>query len=297
MPAFQQNGFVINPKKTHYADRYSRRIVTGLKVNELVNVDRRYVRNIRATLKSIELLGIAGAEHKFHDRHDGTGRLVNHLRGKISFLTHIKGSSDPVVRSIIVRFNQSFPEYPIKIDPAPEQVRERAVWVVDGDDSQGTAFFLKDVGLVTAAHCVSGVDEIAVLHPSKHANTFKAKVRARDEHRDLAILDHQIPSTEYFELLPLTGHIVTGDPMTALGYPDWAPGDPLNIRPGVVSALTTKRAVKFIEVTQKLTQGMSGGPLLNAAGAVTGIIHKGGPLEGREFAVHISVLEDWLKNG
>jgi len=138
LDAFQQNGFVINTKKTHYADRYSRRIVTGLKVNELVNVDRRYVRNIRATLKSIELLGIVGAEHKFHDRHAGTCRLVNHLRGKISFLTHIKASSDPVVRSIVVRFNQSFPEYLIKIDLAPEQVRERAVWVVDGDDSQGT---------------------------------------------------------------------------------------------------------------------------------------------------------------
>ena len=37
----QQNGFAINPDKTHYADRHSRRTVTGLKINELLNVDRR----------------------------------------------------------------------------------------------------------------------------------------------------------------------------------------------------------------------------------------------------------------
>ena len=51
----------------------------------------------------------------------------------------------------------------------------------------------------------------------------------------------------------------------------------------------------MIEVTQKLTQGMSGGPLLDLNDTVTGIIHKGGPDEGRDFAVHIKVLEDWLK--
>jgi hypothetical protein len=83
--------------------------------------------------------------------------------------------------------------------------------------------------------------------------------------------------------------------MTAVGYPSWAPGDPLNIRPGFVSTLTVKSAIQLIEVTQKLTPGMSGGPLLDANDAVAGIIHKGGPDEGRDFAVHINVLGDWLK--
>jgi S1-C subfamily serine protease len=113
----------------------------------------------------------------------------------------------------------------------------------------------------------------------------------------LAILDHQIPATEYFELDSIPHAIATGDAMTAIGYPAWAPGDSLNIRPGFVSTLTVKSAIHLIEVTQKLTQGMSGGPLLDANDAVAGIIHKGGPNEGRDFAVHINVLEDWLKQG
>ena len=116
---FQQNGFAINPDKAHYADRHSRRIVTGLKVNELLNVDRRYVRNIRAALHSIETLGIKDAEKKFHEKHGGRFSLAAHLQGKISFLTHIKGQSDPVVRSITLRFNKCFPTRPIKVTPTP----------------------------------------------------------------------------------------------------------------------------------------------------------------------------------
>jgi RNA-directed DNA polymerase len=264
--AFQQNGFAINANKVHYADRHSRRIVTGLKVNELLNVDRRYVRDIRAALHSTETLGITAAEKKFHETHGGRSSLAAHLHGKISFLTHIKGQSDPVVRSITLRFNKCFPMRPIKVTPTPAEIRDRAVWVAEHSNDQGTAFFLKGVGLVTAAHCVKDVDEVEVLHPSKHANKFKATVRKRDEHRDLAILDHQIPATEFFELDAVSHVIATSDPVTAVGYPGWAPGDLLNIRPGFVSTLTIKSGVQLIEVTQKLTQGMSGGPCQRRGG-------------------------------
>lgn len=305
---FHHNGFAINPDKAHYADRHSRRMVTGLKVNELLNVDRRYVRNIRAALHSIEKVGIEDAEKKYQEKYGGSSSLAAHLQGKISFLTHVKGQSDPVVRGIALRFNKCFPLRPIKVTPTPDEIRDRAVWVVEHTEIpevehaelQGTAFFLKDVGLVTAAHCVEGVIddvEVEVFHPSKHANRFKATVRKRDDHRDLAILDHQIPATEYFELDPISHAIATGDTMKAVGYPGWAAGDPLNIRSGDVSALTVKSKVELIEVAQKLPQGMSGGPLLDANDAVAGIIHKGGPDVGRDFAVHIKELEDWLKEG
>lgn len=293
---FQQNGFTINTDKVHYADRNSRRIVTGLKVNELINVDRRYVRNIRAALHSIETLGIRGAEEKFLKAHGGRASLAAHLRGKISFLTHVKGQSDPIVRSVTLRFNRCIPTHPIRVTPTPTEIRDRAVWVVEHDDSQGTTFFLKNVGLVTAAHCVEGFDEVEVFHPSKHANRFKATVRRRDRDRDLAILDHQIPATEYFELDPISSEIQTGTATVAVGYPAWGVGDSLNVRPGVVTSLPVKRAIKLVEVSQKLSQGMSGGPLLEVNNMVAGIIHKGGPGEGRDFAIRTEVLQEWLRS-
>ena len=287
------NGFTLNPKKSHYADRHSRRMVTGLKVNELLNVDRHYVRNVRAALHSVEKLGLTDAQAKFVGL-GGKGDLTDHLRGKISWLRHIKGAADPVVRGIAHRFNLCFPLQPIAVTPTAAEQRDRAVWIVEHDDAQGTCFFLKGVGLVTAAHCVQGVKDVEVFHPSKHANTFPATVLKRDDGRDLAILSHTIPDTEFYEL-DRAGHAVAiGDPMTAAGYPAWAPGDPLNIRPGVISTVTVKGGRQLIEVTQKLTQGMSGGPLLDANAAVAGIIHKGGPEEGRDFAIDISMLVAWL---
>ncbi|PTW53883.1 RNA-directed DNA polymerase [Breoghania corrubedonensis] len=287
------NGFTINPMKAHYANRHSRRMVTGLKINDLLNVDRRYIRNIRAVLHSVETLGFVGAQTKYATS-GGTGSLAAHLRGKIAWISHIKGPSDPVVRSIALRFNTCFADRKIMVTPTPIERRERSVWIVEHDDGQGTGFFLSGVGLVTAAHCVTGKREVEVFHPSKHANTFKATVLQRDDHLDLAILGHEIPATEYYELNRAALPVVTGDPMTAVGYPKWAPGDPLNVRPGVVSTVTIKSAVRLIEVTQKLTQGMSGGPLLDANGDVAGVVHKGGPEEGRDFAIHVEVLNSWL---
>lgn len=300
-PAFRNiivtNGFSINPDKAHYADRHSRRTVTGLKINELLNVDRRYVRNIRAALYSVETLGRKAAQEKFESSHGGKSDLSKHLEGKITWLRHIRGQSDPVFRSIAVRFNASFPERKIEVTPTAAEVRDRAVWVVEhfeGEMAQGSAFFLRDVGLVTAAHCVAGVEEVEVYHPSKPSNAFKAKVLKRDEPRDLAILEHAIPATEYFELEQSTHSVVVGEGLVAVGYPSFGPGDRLNVRDGKVSSLPVKHGVKLIEVTQKLSQGMSGGPLLDHNDAVAGIIHKGGPGEGRDFAIRIEMLNDWL---
>jgi RNA-directed DNA polymerase len=142
---------------------------------------------------------------------------------------------------------------------------------------------------------VKGRKTVDLFHPSKHTNVFPATVRTRDEHRDLALLDHPCPATDYFELSASTRTVKKGDRVVAHGYPKWGPVDRLNDRPGVVTLVTTKSGVRMIEVDQMLTQGMSGGPVLDAKGAVVGIIHKGGPREGRDFAIHIQALQDWLK--
>lgn len=294
--AFQTNGFIVNPEKAHYADRNSRRIITGVKINSGLNVDRRFVRHIRALLHSIETLGLTAAQEKYTGK-GGKGSLAAHLRGKISYVSHLKGSTDPVVRTLASRYNKSFATHPIELTPTREEQRDRAVWVVDHLDQYGSAFFLKGVGLVTAAHCVVGLDEAELLHPSKHATIFKAKVLKRDDHRDLAILDHStIPTTEYFELEEAAQEVAVGDAVVAFGYPDWAPGDRLNQRPGYVSLLTPKAGVRKIEVTQALTQGMSGGPVLDVHGHVIGVIYKGGPNEGRQLATDIRELQAWLQH-
>jgi len=295
--AFETNGFTINPEKAHYADRHSRRTVTGLKVNEILNVDRKFVRNIRAALYTLEKDGEAAAQAIFKEKYGGAASIAAHLHGKIAWLGNIKGQSDPVFRSMAERFNRCFPDRAIKIEPTKVEIRDRAVWVIEdfeGDISQGSAFFLKDVGLVTAAHCVKGEDDFVVYHPTKLSNKFKVTVAKRCDHRDLAILDHHIPDNEYYQM-DRSNHVVSiGDEVTAVGYPSYGPGDKINVRSGTVSSLPTRSAVQMIEVTQKLAQGMSGGPVIDSDNAVVGVVHKGGPNEGRDFAIHIKVLNEWI---
>jgi RNA-directed DNA polymerase len=294
--AVTDNGFVINPDKTHYAERHSRRMVTGVKINAGLNVDRRYIRRIRAVLHSIETVGLHNAQAR-HGASGGRGVLAAHLRGKIAYVAHLKGQSDPVVRSMAQRYNKSFPDKPIKLTPTDAEQRDRAVWVIEvPDEHNGTAFFLAGIGLVTAAHCVKDLSEVDVLHPSRHTTTFKAKVLHFDGDRDLAVLDHsQIPSTEFYELKPAPQPAAVEDEVLAVGYPMWGFGERLNIRRGHVSLLTVQHGVQLLEVTQQLTQGMSGGPILNDRDEVVGIIRKGGPAEGRQLAIRLSELDVSLK--
>lgn len=296
--AINDNGFLIHPEKAHYADKNSRRIVTGVKINAGLNVDRRYVRRIRAILHSIEKLGLVGAETKYSSN-GGKGNLAAHLRGMIAYITHLKGQTDPVVRSLAQRYNKSFTSKPISLAPTAQERRDRSVWVVEDIDNerQGTCFFLKDVGLVTAAHCVVHLSEIDVFHPSRQTTVFKVKVLHCDTHRDLAVLDHtSIPTTEFYELEPATTNSAISNVVEAFGYPHWGGGgERLNIRSGTISLLTAHAGVQKIEVTQQLTQGMSGGPILNQAGKAVGIIQKGGPDEGRQFAIKLSELKDSLR--
>lgn len=295
---FETNGFVINPEKAHYADRHSRRMVTGLKVNELLNVDRKFIRNIRATLYSVEKNGKSTAQLILNDKYKSKSSIISHLHGKIAWIGNIKGRSDPVFRGMAERFNRCFPDRAIRVEPTKAEIRDRSVWVVEdseGGVSQGSAFFLKDVGLVTAAHCVTGGHDWVVYHPTKPANTFKVAVKYYCDHRDLAILGHQIPDNEYYMLDRSVRNVSIRDEIVAVGYPSYGPGDRINVRSGTVSSLTTKSAVQMIEVTQKLAQGMSGGPLIDSGHAVVGIIHKGGPSEARDFAIDIKVLNEWIE--
>jgi hypothetical protein len=293
---FRRNGFAVNPDKAHYADRNSRRVITGVKINAGLNVDRRYIRHIRALLHSVERLGLEDAQQKFADA-GGKGVIVEHLRGKISYITHLKGPTDPVVRSLAARFNKNFAGRPINLAPTVEEQRDRAVWLVEHSaqgGQQGTAFFLKDVGLVTASHWVEGVSDFTVYHPSKPTNRFEVTVAKRCPHRDLALLDHAIPATDYFELQVADQPVTVGAAVTAFGYPGFGPGDAINVRAGSVTSLPVKGGVQMVEVSQELAQGMSGGPIVDEHNGIVGIIHKGGPEEARQLAISIGVFQSWM---
>jgi RNA-directed DNA polymerase len=100
----KEQNFLMNPTKTRLQKIGYRQEVTGLTVNEIVNVQKRYVKNIRAMLNNWESKGLKEAESIFRRCYfsdkghikRGNPDFTNVLFGKLEFLKMVRGSTDKV---------------------------------------------------------------------------------------------------------------------------------------------------------------------------------------------------------
>lgn len=296
---FLGNGFRPNPQKIRYSDAKARKEVTGLVVNEFTNVRRKFVRNLRADLYRTECLGVAAAQAEHKAKFGADASLEEALRGQLGWIAQVRGRNFGVYRTLAGRFNELYPARPLHIDPTYDEAAQKAVFVVEFGDAeskecfQGTAFFLDGVGLVTAFHVLEDLDvEWADLfRPHEPAKKFKARPGAKKcKHRDLMILEHDVPPEEQVflkaGLVPQRGR----EAIMALGFPSFHHGDELSKRPGDIVGRLTRHAVKYIEVDANLSDGLSGGPIVNDRYEVLGVVHKGGGEEPRQLAVQIGDL-------
>lgn len=81
-----QFGFDLNDKKTKIMGRSERQLVTGLVVNEKVNVRREYIRNIRSSLHNINK--------------NTTLKECLSIEGKIDFIGYVRGLNDSIYRKL-----------------------------------------------------------------------------------------------------------------------------------------------------------------------------------------------------
>lgn len=103
------NGFTINREKVWLYDNRHRQVVTGVVVNSRTNVDRRFIRNIRAMIHACQKYGIEQAQIEHARRHRGESNnsepnILSVIRGRIEFLSMLRGKNDPVVRNLQRRF-------------------------------------------------------------------------------------------------------------------------------------------------------------------------------------------------
>jgi RNA-directed DNA polymerase len=104
----------INPKKTRLQNTLHRQEVTGLTVNEKVNVQKRYVKQIRMWIYYWERYGYLRAQQIFlrdymkdrEYRKKGIPNLQNVLGGKLDFLKMVKGEKDSTYSNLKNRFDK-----------------------------------------------------------------------------------------------------------------------------------------------------------------------------------------------
>ena len=170
------------------------------------------MRNLRAALYKVETMGIDPAEKDYQKQYKTSAPLEQVLRGRLEWIAQVRGRSFSAYRTLAKRFNQKFPNSALPILPTYAEIAERAVWVIEffvGEVcEQGTAFFLEGIGLVTADHVLEKLPagEYADLHrPSEPTKKFKATPSSRRcPDRDLAILEHNVPSGDHLSLAVAT---------------------------------------------------------------------------------------------
>ena len=108
-----RNGFKVNVSKVSTRKRYEHQYVTGLVVNEKLNVKRKLLKEVRAMLYAYEKFGLknAASEHflKYSKRHRGKKDEALFLRiieGKLLFISDIRGKNDSLYKSLLSKYQK-----------------------------------------------------------------------------------------------------------------------------------------------------------------------------------------------
>jgi RNA-directed DNA polymerase len=113
----EKNGFSINESKTRLKTRYKRQEVTGITVNEKLNVKRKAIRQVRAMLHAWEKYGLEKAQAEFLRRFDKKQHFHQHqpsfkyiVRGKIEFIGRVRGRKDHIYLNFLRWLNKLAPD-------------------------------------------------------------------------------------------------------------------------------------------------------------------------------------------
>ena len=102
--------FTINEKKFRLLSSKSKQTVTGIIVNKKVNVDRTYIRNIRALLHHIKTEGIEEAAKKHYKVSIADQflqqKLLFKVKGQIDFVGQVRGKEDEIYLKLIDKLKQ-----------------------------------------------------------------------------------------------------------------------------------------------------------------------------------------------
>ena len=103
-------GFTVNEDKTRLARKGQRQAVTGLTVNDKVNVPRRYVRDIDCLIHIWKEYGSSDAYAKFLSRNmakvSGVGytyypKMEDVVKGRLAYIGMVKGRHSPVYQRLV----------------------------------------------------------------------------------------------------------------------------------------------------------------------------------------------------
>ena len=292
----RSNHFNINESKTKVSFRKNKQIVVGNIVNKKLNVDRKYVRQIRTLLHlaSKSPADALCAHHKWSGS-EKSQDISSVIRGKIEYVRAVKGPSDSVFVSLAEGFNRVFlskrpitfaqPEakdqgrysfrhalvcnafHPYYGDKNYENLHEADIY------KTGSCFLLDGVGIVTSFHNILHNFKIFSIKNPAFTIDIREALYCSDE-LDIAILP--LPPILKSFMTPLRAEewrpVLEGDPVTIIGYPFYCTGDKMSQKSGKISQVKSRFGHQLYAVDVSIKEGESGGPVFNDRGRVIGLV-------------------------
>jgi len=150
----------------------------------------------------------------------------------------------------------------------PDMIRQvsPSVFKVLTEKSTGSGFIISDRGYaVTSLHVVNGAQEIKIQF--LQGSTLKARVILSDPKLDIAVL--AVPPENLIPLqLGYSSDINVGEAMVAIGYGEEIG---LSVVPTNITRVEEYQGTPLFRIDTELSDGNSGGPLLDSSGRVTAI--------------------------
>ncbi len=143
--------------------------------------------------------------------------------------------------------------------------------------SQGSAFHVKGVGIITCDHCIrdenSGkiFDDLVLFRGNDHGKKFPVEVLKFNKDLDVAIL--KVDSDVLSEGLEIgnSDKLNQMDHIAVAGFPNYNYGDNGIFSPGLIVGFRTYSGIRHLLVNSPLISGNSGGPAIDKENKVIGI--------------------------
>lgn len=103
----ESENFTLNTKKTRLQKKGYKQEVTGLIVNEKINVSRKYIKNIRALIYLVKKYGEEKAQMLF-TKNNPQKNLFLTIQGKLQYLKMVKGKDDSTYKTLYAKFIDAY---------------------------------------------------------------------------------------------------------------------------------------------------------------------------------------------
>lgn len=293
----EDNGFQVNEAKVRVRTPRQRQEVTGLVVNRKLNVPREFVREVRAILYDWKNRDLEECARRFSRKVTGSAETINSGRfkqivhGKIDYIGAVRGRADETYLKYLGEFARLAPD--AITEKTTRRLREQDfyssildklivveveypdIFIEERDGNQGTAFFLKDVGLITCAHLFQeNKIKIEVFRRYEPDERVRANIDLFDDQADIAGLWHTLKDAHYFE--PSNREVKLGDPIFLTGFPKYSHWNIGFVSPGTVTGIRRDYVNNpRIQISANIISGNSGGPVFDKDWKVIGIAARG----------------------